>query len=62
MPVEETKGFIFGIMNFSIAKRLYFVALLMLVSVGVFAQSDVDSPYSIFGVGQLANKSMSVRL
>lgn len=27
-----------------------------------FAQADVDSPYSMFGVGQLADKSMNVRL
>jgi len=49
-------------MNFSIAKRLHLAALLVLISIGAFAQSDVDSPYSIFGIGQLANKSMSVRL
>lgn len=36
--------------------------LLVLVSVGVYAQADVESPYSVFGVGQLANKSMNVRL
>lgn len=27
-----------------------------------FAQADVDSPYSLFGVGQLRGKSMNVRL
>lgn len=29
---------------------------------GAFAQADVDSPYSLFGVGQLRGKSMNVRL
>lgn len=28
----------------------------------VFAQADVDSPYSVFGVGQVRDKSMNVRL
>ena len=27
-----------------------------------FAQADVDSPYSLFGVGQVRDKSMNVRL
>ena len=40
----------------------------MLVSVAVFfginafSQADVDSPYSLFGVGQVRDKSMNVRL
>lgn len=29
---------------------------------GVFAQSDVDSPYSMFGIGQVRNKTKSTRL
>ena len=29
---------------------------------GAFAQADVDSPYSLFGVGQLRSNSMNVRL
>lgn len=29
---------------------------------GALAQADVDSPYSLFGVGQLRGKSMNVRL
>ena len=36
----------------------------MLVSLcgGIYAQADVDSPYSLFGVGQVRDKSMNVRL
>ena len=49
-------------MNISIQKRLRLAALLVLMSVGAFAQADVESPYSIFGVGQLDSKSMSVKL
>ena len=44
-----------------IEKTVMFLAL-ALASVGAFAQADVSSPYSMFGVGQMANKSMNVRL
>lgn len=48
--------------NTFIQKRLLLAASLVLVGLGAFAQSDVESPYSVFGIGQLANKTMSVRL
>ena len=44
-------------------KRLVLVLLATMIgSVGAFAQADVASPYSIFGVGQLAGKTPNVRL
>ena len=43
-------------------KRLVLALLVMMIGVGAFAQADVASPYSIFGVGQLAGKSPNVRL
>lgn len=49
-------------MNNSIVKRLLVSTLLVLFSAGAYAQADVESPYSMFGIGQLANKSMNVRL
>ena len=38
------------------------VCLLACFSSMAFAQADVDSPYSLFGVGQVRDKSMNVRL
>ena len=38
------------------------LAAVLLVSLGGMAQSDVDSPYSLFGVGQVRSNSMNVRL
>lgn len=38
------------------------VCLLAVFSLGAQAQADVDSPYSLFGLGQVNNKSMNVRL
>ena len=38
------------------------VSLAVLFGINAFAQADVDSPYSLFGVGQVRNKSMNVRL
>lgn len=34
----------------------------MALCVGAFAQSDVDSPYSLFGLGQVRNKAVNARL
>ncbi len=38
------------------------VSLTVLFGINAFAQADVDSPYSLFGVGQVRDKSMNVRL
>ena len=38
------------------------VSLAVLFGINAFAQADVDSPYSLFGVGQVRDKSMNVRL
>ncbi len=38
------------------------VSLTVFFGINAFAQADVDSPYSLFGVGQVRNKSMNVRL
>ncbi|MCR5014248.1 MAG: outer membrane protein transport protein [Bacteroidales bacterium] len=39
------------------------LTLLVVLAVGpAFAQSDVDSPYSMFGLGQVRNKTMNARL
>ncbi len=38
------------------------VCLLAFFGNEVFAQADVDSPYSLFGVGQVRDKAMNVRL
>ena len=43
-------------------KTILLTALFVFVATGVFAQADVDSPYSLFGVGQLSGKAMTVRL
>ena len=43
-------------------KTILLTALFVFVATGVFAQADVDSPYSLFGVGQLSGKAMNVRL
>ena len=43
-------------------KRLVLAVVAAMVGIGAYAQADVESPYSMFGVGQLANKSMNVRL
>ena len=49
-------------MSVSMLKRFNLVFLLMLVGLEVFAQADVYSPYSVFGVGQVVDKSMNVKL
>ncbi len=38
------------------------VSLAVFFGINAFAQADVDSPYSLFGVGQVRDKSMNVRL
>lgn len=51
-----------GIMKFIPLKRILFLALIALSTMSVFAQADIDSPYSKFGVGQLGDNAKSVRL
>lgn len=43
-------------------KCIWVAALMVGLSLEALAQADVDSPYSLFGVGQVRNKSMNVRL
>ena len=38
------------------------VGLLACFGFEAFAQADVDSPYSLFGIGQVRDKSMNTRL
>lgn len=42
--------------------KLILTALIISLSCAVFAQADVDSPYSMFGIGQIRNKTMNARL
>ena len=42
--------------------KLILTALFVLLCGGVFAQGNVDSPYSMFGIGQVRNKTMNARL
>ena len=50
------------VMRTLIWKCIWVAALMVGLSNEVLAQADVDSPYSLFGVGQVRNKSMNVRL
>ncbi|MBR1513818.1 MAG: outer membrane protein transport protein [Bacteroidales bacterium] len=43
-------------------KYVMMACLLAGFGLAAFAQADVDSPYSLFGVGQLRGKSMNVKL
>ena len=43
-------------------KNIWLVCLLACFSFEALAQADADSPYSLFGVGQVRDKSMNVRL
>ena len=43
-------------------KKVLLTALLAVLCGGVFAQANVDSPYSMFGLGQVRNKTMNTRL
>lgn len=44
------------------SNRLILTVLLAFLGVGAFAQANVDSPYSLFGIGQVRNKTMNARL
>ena len=43
-------------------KSIILVCLLASFSLGAYAQADVDSPYSLFGIGQVNGRSMNVGL
>lgn len=49
-------------MNKYTSNRLILMALVLFFCTSVFAQSNVDSPYSMFGLGQVREKTMSTRL
>lgn len=49
-------------MRLSLLKSVLVASLMAWLGSNAFAQADVDSPYSLFGVGQMADKSMNVRL
>lgn len=46
----------------TIRLKAFLITMMSLVCLGVFAQADVDSPYSLFGVGQVRGNAMNVRL
>lgn len=48
--------------RFSKLKRFNMALLFVLGGIQAFAQADVYSPYSVFGIGQVVDKTMSVRL
>ena len=50
------------VMRTPILKSIMLVGLLVGCCLGAQAQADVDSPYSLFGLGQVNNRSMNVRL
>ena len=50
------------IMKNLLPKKLILTTLAFLLCGSVFAQADVDSPYSLFGLGQVRNKTMNSRL
>ena len=45
-----------------IFKSIWVAALMAVFSIEALAQADVDTPYSLFGIGQVRDKSMNVRL
>jgi hypothetical protein len=49
-------------MNISKLKKIAAFILMVLVTMGLYAQTGIDSPYSRFGIGQLENKSANARL
>lgn len=49
-------------MRNNLVKSIMLACLLACFSFGALAQADVDSPYSLFGVGQVRDKSMNTRL
>lgn len=50
------------VMRAPFLKSILLVALLVGFCLGAKAQADVDSPYSLFGIGQVNNSPMNVRL
>lgn len=49
-------------MRTTFLKSILVAVLLAWLGTDVLAQADVDSPYSLFGVGQVRDKSMNVKL
>ena len=49
-------------MRTTIFKSIWVAALMAVFSIEALAQADVDTPYSLFGIGQVRDKSMNVRL
>src|SRR5574344_602814 len=49
-------------MRISTSKKLVLAFLLVLAGGSVLAQANVDSPYSMFGIGQVRDKPMNARL
>ena len=49
-------------MNRNTPNKLILTAFLVLFCSAVFAQANVDSPYSMFGIGQVRNKTMNSQL
>lgn len=49
-------------MRISLIKSILLVCLLAGLGISAQAQADVDSPYSLFGIGQVNHGSMNVRL
>ena len=49
-------------MKASLLKVIWVASLLACMGINAFGQADVDSPYSLFGIGQVREKSMNVRL
>ncbi len=49
-------------MRTAFLKSFWLVALLACIGMEASAQADVDSPYSLFGVGQVRDKAMNVKL
>ena len=50
------------VMRTSLVRSILIVTLMACFGWEAMAQADVDSPYSLFGVGQVRDKSMNVRL
>lgn len=49
-------------MRYSSLKKILALVSLVIVSQGAFAQANVDSPYSMFGIGQVREMGMNSRL
>ena len=50
------------IMKDHLHKKLILTLLMVVMASWAFAQADVDSPYSMFGLGQVRNKTMNAHL